>query len=181
MDISRFRYLIIACTLTVAACRGQAQNQRPMKPGLWQIHIDSEINGKKPPDMAERMKNMSPETRKRAEAAMKQQGVDASDSGGRKVCYGREMIEQGRWAEQPNGCKTDYSTRTPSLWKWHSSCPKMGFEGDGEAIFPDSENYVVKSSGVITDEGKANTTRSTITAKWLSADCGDIKPLEVKR
>ena len=154
MDIPRFRYLIIACTLTVAAYRGQAQNQRPMKPGLWQIHIDSETNGKKPPDLAERMKNMSPETRKRAEAAMKQQGVEAGDSGGRRVCYGREMVEQGRLAEQPDGCKTDYSTRTPSLWKWHSSCPKMGFEGDGEAIFPDSENYVVKSSGVITTRAR---------------------------
>ena len=181
MDIPRFRSLMIACTLTVAVHRGQAQNQPPMKTGLWQIHIESEINGKKTPDLAERMKNMSPETRKRAEAAMKQQGVDASDSGGRRVCYGREMIEQGRWAEQPNGCKTDYSSRTASLWKWHSSCPQMGYKGDGEAIFPSSENYVVKSSGVITDEGKASTTRSTITAKWLAADCGDLKPPEVKR
>jgi len=120
---------------------------------------------------------MSPETRKRAEAAMKQQGVDASDSDGRRVCYGREMIEQGRGAEQPNGCKADYS----SLWKWHSSCPQIGYERDGEAIFPSSENCVVKSSGVTTDEGKASTTRSTITAKWLAADCGDLKPPEVKR
>src|ERR1700732_4959420 len=180
MDIPRFRSLIIACTLTVAAYRGQAQNQPPMKTGLWQIHIESEINGKKTPDLAERMKNMSPETRKRAEAAMKQQGVDASDSGGRRVCYGREMIEQGRGAEQPNGGKTDYSSRTVSLWKWHSSCPEIGYEGDGEAIFPSSEQCVEQSCGVIHAEGQANTTRSTITAKWLSADCGDIKPLEVK-
>jgi Protein of unknown function (DUF3617) len=99
MDIPRFRSLIIACALTVAAHGGQAQTQPPMKTGLWQIHIESEINGKKTPDLAERMKNMSPETRKRAEAAMNQQGVDASNSGGRRVCYGREMIEQGRWAE----------------------------------------------------------------------------------
>jgi hypothetical protein len=127
MDILRFRSFIVACTLTVAGHGGQAQTQPPMKTGLWQIHIESEINGKKPPDMAERLKNMSPETRKKAEAAMKQRGVDASDSGGRRVCYGREMIEQGRWAEQPNGCKTDYSSRTASLWKWHSSCPQMGF------------------------------------------------------
>ena len=61
------------------------------------------------------------------------------------------------------------------------SRPQIGYEGDGEAIFPSSENYVVKSSGVITDEGKASTTRSTITAKWLAADCGDLKPPEVKR
>jgi hypothetical protein len=180
MDTPRFRSLVIASALTVASHGGQTQAQPPMKPGLWQIHIESEVNGQKTQDMAERMKNMSPETRKRVEAAMKQHGVDAGDSGGRRACYDRETIEQGHWTEQPNGCKTDYSSRTASSWKWHSSCPQIGYEGDGEAIFSSSENYVVKSSGVMTSGGKARTTRSTITAKWLGADCGDLRPIEVK-
>jgi hypothetical protein len=180
MDIPRLRFLMIACALTVTAHGAQAQTEPPMKPGLWQIHIDSEVNGQKTPDLAERMKNMSPETRKKAEAMMKQQGVDASGSGGHMVCYGREAIERGHWAQQPNGCKIDYSSRTASSWKWHSSCPQIGYEGDGEAIFPSSENYVVKSSGTMTSGGKARATNSTITAKWLAADCGDLKPAEVK-
>ena len=178
MDSRRFRSLIIASALTVAAHGGQAQTMPPMKAGLWQIRIESEINGQKPPDMAERMKNMSPETRKNVEAAMKRQGMDAGDSGGRKACYSRETIDRGRWAEQPNGCKTDYSSRTASAWKWHSSCPQIGYEGDGEAVFLSSESYVVKSSGAMTSGGKARTTHSTITAKWLAADCGDLKPVE---
>jgi hypothetical protein len=180
MQIPRFRYLIIACALAFAIHGAQAQTEPPMKPGLWQIHIENEINGQKTPDMSERMKNMSPETRKKVEAAMKQQGVDAGDNGGRKACYSREMIERGRWAEQQLGCKTDYSNHSATSWKWHSSCPQIGYEGDGEAIFSSSENYVVTSSGVMTSGGKARTTRSTITAKWLAADCGDLKPLDLK-
>jgi len=51
-------------------------------------------------------------------------------------------------------------------------------QGDGEASFPDAENFVVRSSGASTVEGKTVTSTSTKTAKWLSADCGDIKPMD---
>jgi hypothetical protein len=180
MDIRRFRLPLVACALIIAAHGVQSQTMPPMKPGLWQVQIESEANGQKAPDMSERMKNMSPETRKKMEAAMKERGMEAGDMGGRKTCYDRATIERGHWGEQPNGCKVDYSSRTTSSWKWHSSCPQIGYEGDGEATFTNSEKYVVKSSGVITSGGKAKTTTTTVTAHWLAADCGDIKPAELK-
>jgi hypothetical protein len=129
-----------------------------------QIHIDSEINGKKPPDLAERMKNMSPETRKRAEAAMKQQGVAAGDSGSRRVCYGREMVEQGRLAGQPDGCKTDYSTRTPQFVEVAFQLPKDGVRGRRRSHFSRFRELGRQVVRGYYQERKTKTTRSTITA-----------------
>ncbi len=181
MNTPSFRFSIVAGVLAVAVLGVQAQTTPPLKPGLWQIHIDSEVDGQKRPDMAERMKNMDPEARAKMEAAMKARGMDAGDSSGRKICYTRETLDRGRWAEQQGSCKTDYSNRSAGMWKWHSSCKEIGYEGDGEATFSNSENYVVKSAGVMTSGGKARSTKSTITAKWLGSDCGDIKPVDPKQ
>ena len=167
--------------MAVAAPCAPAQTTPPMKTGLWQIHVDSDMDGKKGPDMSERMKNMGPEARQKMEAAMKEHGMDSGDMSRRKVCYTRAMLDRGRWAEQQGVCKTDYSTRSASSWKWHSSCKQIGYEGDGEATFSDSENYVVKSTGTIAHGAKSQTTQMTITAKWLGSDCGDIKPIELPK
>ena len=69
--------LIGAFAIVTAACAAQAQTKPPVppiKPGLWQVHIEREVNGQKAPDMSERMKNMPPK-RAQIEAMMKQHGV----------------------------------------------------------------------------------------------------------
>src|SRR6202795_643645 len=54
---------LVACAPGVA----QAQTAPPIKPGLWQVHSEREVDGKKVqmPDMSERFKDMPPETRKK--------------------------------------------------------------------------------------------------------------------
>src|ERR1035438_7700563 len=94
--------------------------------------------------MKEHMKDMTPERRKQFEEMMKQRGVDPGAGGVVKLSYSRKMVEHGAWADQ-GGCKTEYSSRSATSWKWHSSCAALGYQGDGEASFPDSENFVVKS------------------------------------
>jgi hypothetical protein len=54
----------------------------------------------------------------------------------------------------------------------------MGVEADGEAHFPNSENYTLKSASVSKRGDKALNSSTTMTGKWLSADCGRVKPLE---
>jgi hypothetical protein len=163
----------------LAAIGAQAQTALPIKPGLWQTHIDREVDGKKAPDMAERMKTMTPETRAIVEAAMKERGIQPGDQGGSKACYSGEMVSRGSWAEQVPGCKFDFSSRSSTSWKWHYSCPQLATEGDSEALFSSPENYVVTSSSVTNTGGKARASRTIITAKWLASDCGDIKPAQL--
>lgn len=178
MNRTRLYFLIAACTVAGATLAAQAQTPLPIRAGLWQVRIESEVNGQKAPDMAERMKSMTPETRAKMEAAMKQRGMDPASNGGTKACYSGEMIERGRLSELTGGCKIDFGSRSSTSWKWHYSCPQLATEGDSEAIFSSPENYVVKSSSV-TNGSKARTSTTTITAKWLAADCGDLKPAQL--
>jgi hypothetical protein len=174
-------FLLAASVLAFAALNAPAQTTPRIKPGLWQIQVEREENGKKMPEASERMKDhmnsMTPERRKQFEEMMKQRGVDTGAGGVIKLCYSQKMVEHGAWADQ-GGCKTDYSNRTVTSWKWHSVCPELHYQGDGEASFPDPENFVVKSSGVSTNGGKTLSMNSTRTGKWLSANCGDVKPLD---
>ena len=164
---------------SIATLGTQAQ-VAPVKPGLWQVQFEREVNGQKMPDMSERLKSMPPEKRAQVEAMMKKNGIAIDGSGGRQVCYTKENLDRSAWANQASDCKADFSSRSGSLWKWHTSCPKSGYEADGEAHFLNSENYTVKSTSVSKggDEVRASTT--TITAKWLGADCGSVQPLDLK-
>jgi hypothetical protein len=77
-------------------------------------------------------------------------------------------------------CKATFSDRSAASWKWHTSCPTSGYEADGEAIFIDHENYTVKSTSVSKIGGQVRNSQTTITAKWLGADCGGLAPLDPK-
>jgi hypothetical protein len=173
--------LLTASALVCLSLGAAAQAVPRIKAGLWQIQVEREENGQKMPDASERMKehmkNMTPERRKQFEEMMKQRGVDTSAGGVMKLCYSQKMVERGAWSDQ-GGCKTEYSTRSASAWKWHSTCAQLGYQGDGEASFTDPENFVVKSAGVLTIDGKAHTSNSVRTGKWISPDCGDVKPMD---
>lgn len=176
-----FRSLLIVSAVAFASVGAPAQNAPRIKPGLWQIQVERAENGQKLADPSERMKehmkNMPPERRKQFEEMMKQRGVDPGADGAMKVCYSQKMVERGAWDDQ-GACKTAYSNRSASAWKWHSVCSKLGYEGDGEASFPDPEHFVVKSSGVSTIGSMRHASTSVRTGKWLSADCGNVKPMD---
>jgi len=173
------RVLSLAGLLAVCAA-AQAQStppSPPIKPGLWQVQTDNETDGKKMPDMGAQLKTMSPEMRKRMEDNMKQHGIDMSGGPGQmKMCMTRESLDAGKWQGQQTRCKTDFSTGG-SVWKWHSTCDQPPSVTDGEAAFASAEAYTVKSSTTMTMQGKQHLSKMSLSAKWLGADCGDLKPI----
>jgi hypothetical protein len=168
---------IVGFALVAISASGQVA---PIKPGLWQIQMERETNGQKSPDMSERLKNMPPERRAQVEAAMKEHGMEASGNTV-KVCQTREMLDSTKFVNPLPDCKTTYSTRTNSSWKSHTSCSQNHLESDSEIIFSSPESYTVKTSSTLQSAGQTKTTHMTRTGKWVSADCGDIKPLSMGR
>ena len=158
-----------------------AQSAPPIKPGLWQVQSEREVDGQKAqaPDMSERMKNMPPETRRQIEAMMKQRGVDMSGGSmnDMKICLSKDSIDPDQWQRNQGSCKTDYISRTGTMWKWHTSCREPAAETDGEAHFNSSDSYTVKTATTMTIQGQTRTTRMTLNSKWLGPDCGDVKPV----
>ncbi len=178
MQRTPFRPLMIAFALGASSLAAQAQTAPPIKPGLWQVQSEREVNGQKAPDPMEQMKNLPPEARKQMEAMMKKRGVDMGQGGAQKVCHTRESLDQGRWKTDSERCKTDITSRSAAAWKWRSVCTQPEFEMDGEAQFSNPENYTVKTLMTSQREGKPQTMRMTLTAKWVGTDCGELKPMQ---
>jgi hypothetical protein len=174
------RPALLLSMAAAAISSAQAQTAPPIKPGLWEIRSEREVDGKKAPDPTEQMKNLPPEVRAKVEAMMKEKGVGLGDGGMNRVCLSRESLDQGRWQGQSDNCKTEFTDRSTSSWKWHSVCTKPDSESDGEAAFANSENYTVKTLMKTKAQGQERVTRMTITAKWAGNNCGDIKPVQPK-
>ena len=124
---------------------------------------------------------MSPEARKQFEAAMRQKGMDIGGGGPVKMCMSREVLDQGQWQGRQGGCKTEFTSRTATSWKWRTQCAKPQASGEGEAVFASPEAYTVKSTMKSTVDGHTRTTHTTVSGKWLGADCGSLPPMKVPR
>jgi hypothetical protein len=153
----------------------------PVKAGLWEARmsgLDADGHAVPLPEQAA-LSRLSPEARARMADAMKARGVSMPDaSGATKVCLTKEMFQSGAWQQMASdaGCTTNYSTRSGTTWKWHSSCTTLKSESDGEAVFNSAESYTTKLTTTSTVTGKTTTSTRIVQAKWLGADCGDVKP-----
>ena len=180
------RSIVLGSVISILAVAGvhgvaNAQTAPPIKPGLWQVRSEREVDGQRTrmPDMSEHLKNMPPEQRKQFEAMMKQRGVDMSGGGmnDMKICLSKDSVDPDQWQRNQGTCKTDYLSRSGTSWKWHTSCREPAAETDGEAHFTGSDSYTVKTATTMTIQGQTRTSRMTLDSKWLAADCGDIKPV----
>lgn len=154
----------------------------PIKSGLWEVKssvLDASGKPQAPPEQAA-MANMPPELRARMAEMMKARGVAMPDANGvMKICQSKESLDSGKWQAlaASTGCTTDYSVQSGSNWKFHTSCPKLKSESDGEMVFSNSENYTSKVTTSSSLMGKQNTQTRVTVAHWLGANCGDVKPL----
>jgi hypothetical protein len=162
-----------------AACLGlsmsaAAQPAPPIKPGLWDVAMQGADAASASARTAERMKNMTPETRAKIDAMLRERGMSVGAGGGAQVCLSKDSLSSGAWANQAR-CKTSFKTQTSSAWKWHSVCADPDSEIDGEAIFASTQSYTVN----ITTTTKAGTRQRSVKATWVSGDCGTMKPLSL--
>lgn len=156
----------------------------PLKPGLWESKTTVlDANGKEtvPPEM-EALAKMPPEMRAKMAEMMKANGAAMPDaSGAMKVCMTKQLLESGQMqaVAEANGCTTTYSTQTASNWKWHSTCPQLKTESDGEAVFTSSDRWKTTLKSTVNMSGRTVVQTRIVESKWLSADCGDVKPLDL--
>lgn len=172
--------------LLATAALSAAPPMPPLKPGLWETKSTVlDANGKEtaPPELAA-LERMPPEARARMMEMMKGRGMAMPDaSGAVKVCLSKELLSADGFEQMSNtsGCTNTYSTQTTSNWKWHSTCPAMKTEMDGDAQFLSPESYKSTLKSTVNRNGQSITQTRVITSKWLSADCGDVKPVNPGR
>ena len=166
--------------LSVLALDAQAQS---LKPGLWEMTSTAGGSAEMDKAMAEAQKQMaamSPEQRKMMQDMMAKQGVNmgtsASGAMSIKICMTKEMVESNDIAPQEGDCKTTSSPRSGNTMKMSFVCTKPPSSGEGQITFAGSEAYNSKMTVTTTSNGKSEKMTMEGQGKWLSAECGAIKP-----
>src|SRR5450631_2114774 len=105
--------LALAAALAPAVAAAQAP---PIKPGLWEVRSERQVDGRKASAPADSMKNLSPEVRARVEAQMKANGVAIGAGGANRICLDKASLDAGRWQSRATTCKTEYGARSATGW-----------------------------------------------------------------
>lgn len=171
---SLVRLALLACVSLPALVQAQG-----MKPGLWEMTQKPQLDPAqqaKMEQMQKQLANMPPEQRKMMEQMMGQRGMSVSAMAGGvisvKSCISKEQAERHEMPVNENGrCKHDIQ-RSGRTVKSHFVCTDPASEGDGEFTFDSPEHY----SNKLTIKRGDKVMTITGEARWLGADCGDIKP-----
>jgi hypothetical protein len=174
-------FAVLAATI---GCAGTASAQ-PMKPGLWEFNYKMQnASGemdKARADMQKRMANMPPDQRKMAEDMMAQRGVGMGAGGpgtmGMRACITKEMAERNEVPSQKGDCKTTTSPRAGNSVKMAFTCANPPSTGEGELTFISPEAFTMKMQVTSAASGVPEKTNMEQSGRWLSADCGAVKPI----
>ncbi len=150
-----------------------------VKPGLWEMTTASENSGMQVPPEA--LANMTPEQRTQFEAMMK------AHSGKQpphvfKHCLTEKQLKRGFTLDKAEKeCKKTVVANTSKVLEVHVACadPQNGLDhavGDFHFQAIDAGTIAGTTNMTMTNGGRTMTMKSDMHGKWLSPDCGDIKP-----
>lgn len=172
----------LGCLVALGATGIGAQT---MKPGLWEIK--TKTGGGSPEHEAamaraqKSMESMPPEQRKMMQEMMAKQGVslDAVGGGGMaiKMCMTQAMIDKNQVARPDKGnCKQTSMQRTGNTLKFSVACTDPVSTGEGVVQNLGPEAYTSKMTFRSTQDGVPHTMVMESSGKFLSTDCGGLKP-----
>ncbi len=165
-------------------------NAQTMKPGLWEISHKmmggSGDMGAKMAAAQEQMAKMPPEQRKMMEDMMAKQGVTmgaAGPGGGMtlKICMTKEMTERNEVPAGQGDCTSTKSPRVGNTMKIAFTCTKPPSSGEGQITFNGSDAYAMKMTVNTAAKGQPQKMDMESTGKFLGADCGAVKPIELPK
>lgn len=179
--MSRHFRLAIALALTLpllAAAQG-------VKPGLWEVTQKMGGNPKADAAMAQmqqQMAAMSPEQRKMMQDMLAKQGMSmpgAAAGGGMNMrhCLTPEMAARIEPPPAADGkCRTQVTHRSASEMKMTFQCTEPPSSGDSTVRFQGDGAYTSITNVTTQVAGKPERTTIEGSARWVSANCGAVKP-----
>ena len=179
----------IAMLCPLAALTAQEIKPFDAKPGLWENTMTMEISGMPamPQLTPEQLAQMPPAARQQMESMMNGR-AGAPRTITSKSCTTKEEINKGLAFSDKNqaNCTRKIVSSSSSKVEMHVECApdktNMTVVTDITVERLDAEHVRVagtsKSTGTSAGNGAARTMDSkfTVNGKWLSSDCGDVKP-----
>ncbi|WP_304727774.1 DUF3617 domain-containing protein [Rhodoferax sp.] len=84
-------------------------------------------------------------------------------------------------ATQQGDCKQTTSPRTGNTMKFSFVCTQPPSSGEGQVVFVSPEAYTMKMTLNTTASGKPEKMNMDATGKFVSAECGNIKPITIPK
>jgi len=158
-----------------------------VKPGLWEQTMTIEMTGMPAPQVTpEQLAQMPPALRARMEGMI----GGGPQTFTTKVCQTKESLADAQaYARQQNSCTSKLTSMSATKVEYHTDCTGR-FTGSGDFVVERVDPEHTKTTGVLkgvsstgkkADSGQPINQKMTIIGKWLSADCGDVKPFSPKQ
>ena len=168
----RLQFLLFSLTLIVCSVSHAAFK---IKPGLWEVQTATSVNGKTinaSQKMNETLKAMSPVQRKQMEKMMGAKGINFSENGV-KVCHSEASMDENLIKDPQHNCEIKDRKNLADGIKFDIHCKN----GSGKAEYHRTSDTSYKGFNEFqTEKGKS---RTEFTGKFVSKDCGDVKPLQM--
>jgi hypothetical protein len=161
-----------------------AQEIRPfdVKPGLWENTATTQISGIAMPTLTpEQLAQMPPQARARIEAMTN----GSPQTQVKKSCVTSEQLNRPMFDNVDKSCSYKLTSSSASSQAIHVECSRGNTKTTGDLALTriDSEHMkgdmVMKATGDRSTKGSVGESmniKMTFSGKFLSSDCGDVKP-----
>ncbi len=170
-----------AAVLVGTLVGGSAWAQPEMRPGLWEqsITVKSQSGEVEQAmrEMQQQMANLPPEQRRMMEEMMAAQGMSFDASGQTiRVCVTPEQAARFEF-EQDDECTQQVVQRSGKTVKLTFQCAgDPPTSGEGEFTFSSPTAYKGRAVVNTTTDGRPEQLTMEQSGKWLSSDCGNMRP-----
>ena len=184
------KILVCVCALGAGAAAMVLANaadvpQLNVKLGLWEIATHPQVNGSLP-ITDDQLAKLPPDQRAKFEAAMQAALARGAQPRVFKECMTAEKRSRGFDAgsdQSKTNCKVTLVTNTANEFESHRECltedGKQSTSVHFQVVSADHVSGTVNA--LISHGGKTMTVNSTMEGKWLGADCGSVKDIEIEK
>ena len=173
-----------AFVLTLLAVAAQAQSH--LRPGLWEETVTSRTDNAQMnaamEQMKQRMAAMTPEQRAAMEKMMGGHALPGSGAPNViRVCITKEQAERNFTPDSNGHCSRTNVSTSGSTTRFDFACQSAHSTITGHGVFTamgDSAFAVSSTADTVTTKMTMHI-QSDIAGKYISSDCGDVKPVEM--
>jgi hypothetical protein len=182
---------VTGITLAWAAstCLGGDIKPLDVKPGLWETTASTDMGGlpkmpAAPSIPPEVLAKMPPEQRARIEAMIKSRTGGGPMVTTTKVCITRESLSNATaFNRVDKTCTPSVVSSSGAGQQIHVECNREGHKMSGDLNVERVDTEHIKGSMAMQSGGDAPAAinmKMSFETKWVSTDCGDVKPPAVK-
>jgi len=175
--------LSVACATALLAAAAQAQTH--IRPGLWEeaitVKSDNAQANAAMEQMKEKLASMPPDQRAAIEKMMAGRGMGLGGAPSSiRVCITKEQTERDFTPDSSGRCQHTNVARSGNVTKFDFTCTSARSDVSGHGVFTQMGDsaFAVSSAADMVSHNTTMHTQTDIAGKFISSDCGDVKPIE---